>query len=355
MKKSRYRYYLCTWGRAPVEIDIYDYSDPYPDVFLTYWVRVFQLLDQLSSVSNLTFYVVWDSKLIRDLPSYGSDVVAVVLQDEYCTIPRYWGRVRFLFKAYGFRPQFERTFQLASLLKQAKDCAIWALHYAAFVRKNGVPIPNQARLVIPLGYARQNDTPGQPFDTRRYLISFLGSVEQDAVHPLSPRALLGTPKFIARSRMAEALRHLASAIPDEVFFATTGSYGESIVSDGTSYSEIMADTKICLAPRGSSAETYRFFEGLRYGCVIVSDRLPSHWFYEGCPAIEIDDWRNLEACVRPLISDPERLHELHRESLAWWKSRCSERTVAEIIARCVEGAKSRSRAQYTSKILDPLI
>lgn len=338
MKKARCRYYLCTCGRASFEIDIYDYRDPYPDVFLTYWVRVFQLFEEMSALSGLTFYVVWDDKLVRDLPSYGSDVVAVVLQDECCTIPRYLSRVRFVFKAYGFRPQFVGSLRgntLASLLKLGKDCAVWALHLAAFVRENGISIPRQGRLVIPLGYARQSDIPTKPFATRRYLMSFLGSVEQYAVHPLSPRALLGTPKIIARSRMAQALRQLASATPDDVFFATTGSFSESIASDGASYSGIMADTKICLAPRGSSTETYRFFEALRHGCVVICDRLPPHWFYDGCPAIQIDDWRDLEASVRPLIADPEHLFALHRESLAWWEAKCSEHAVAAVFARCL--------------------
>lgn len=341
-KEARCRYYLCTYGRTPFEIDIYDYRDPYADVFLTYWVRVFQLFEELSSLSGLTFYVVWNNQIARDLPSYGSDVVAVILQDECCTIPRYLGRVRFVFKAYGFRPQFgcapHGKMLLASLLKLGKDCAVWALHLATFVRENGVSVPRQGRLVIPLGYARQSDIPAKPFGTRRYLMSFLGSVEQYAVHPLSPRALLGTPKTIARSRMAEAARQLVSATPGDVFFATTGSYSESIVSDGASYSNIMADTKICLAPRGSSAETYRFFEALRHGCIVICDRLPPHWFYDGCPAVQIDDWRDLEASVRPLIADPEHLFALHRESLAWWESKCSERAVAAIFAECISSA-----------------
>ena len=77
---------------------------------------------------------------------------------------------------------------------------------------------------------------------------------------------------------------------------------------GDRYTEIMADTKIALAPRGSSVETYRFFEAMRQGCVVICDRLPPHWFYVGCPAIQVDDWGNLEAEVRALSADPER----------WW-------------------------------------
>jgi hypothetical protein len=77
------------------------------------------------------------------------------------------------------------------------------------------------------------------------------------------------------------------------------------------YTEIMADTRIALAPRGSSVETYRFFEAMRQGCVVICDRLPPHWFYAGCPAVQIDDWGNLEAEVKALSADPERLKDLH--------------------------------------------
>jgi hypothetical protein len=94
---------------------------------------------------------------------------------------------------------------------------------------------------------------------------------------------------------------------------------------GDRYTEIMADTRIALAPRGSSVETYRFFEAMRQGCVVICDRLPPHWFYAGCPAVQIDDWGNLEAEVKALSADPERLKDLHRRSLAWWDEKLSER------------------------------
>jgi hypothetical protein len=105
---------------------------------------------------------------------------------------------------------------------------------------------------------------------------------------------------------------------------------------GDRYTEIMADTRIALAPRGSSVETYRFFEAMRQGCVVICDRLPPHWFYLGCPAVQIDDWGNLEAEVKALSADPERLKDLHRRSLAWWDEKLSERAIAHAIARCLE-------------------
>jgi hypothetical protein len=197
-------------------------------------------------------------------------------------------------------------------------------------------------MVLPLGYARQTDLPGKPFDSRRYLVGFLGSIENREYPKFSPKRLLTTPKYVARSRLAKSLQRLAAADPDSVFYGTTASFTQSTMTGaGHRYTEIMADTKIALAPRGSSVETYRFFEAMRQGCVVICDRLPPHWFYADSPAIQIDDWASLEAEVKALSADPERLAELHRKSLAWWDEKLSERAVARMIAKSL-GSSSGS-------------
>jgi hypothetical protein len=90
--------------------------------------------------------------------------------------------------------------------------------------------------------------------------------------------------------MADSLQKLVAWAPESVFYGTTASFAESTMTGaGDRYTEIMADTRIALAPRGSSVETYRFFEAMRQGCVVICDRLPPHWFYAGCPAVQIDD------------------------------------------------------------------
>jgi hypothetical protein len=199
-------------------------------------------------------------------------------------------------------------------------------------------------MVMPLGYARQTDLPGKPFESRRYPVGFLGSIENREYSTFSPKRLVATPKSIARARMADSLRRMAAAAPDAVFYGTTASFTESTMTDaGDRYTEIMADTKIALAPRGSSVETYRFFEAMRQGCVVICDRLPPHWFYVGSPAIEIDDWGDLDAVVSTLLADPERLKDLHRRSLAWWDEKLSERAVAQVIAKCLDSSSESQK------------
>jgi hypothetical protein len=77
--------------------------------------------------------------------------------------------------------------------------------------------------------------------------------------------------------MVKSLQRLAAAAPDSIYYGETASFWESItIGARERYSEIMADTKICLAPRGSSVESCRFFEGMRQGCVVICNRLPPH-------------------------------------------------------------------------------
>jgi hypothetical protein len=349
MSVSRSKYVVCSpWEAKPFDLDVFTWQDKPDGYFFNYWVRVFKEFEKCSSLSGLTFYLVSNHILVDELPSYGDTVVAVIRSDEECWIPPYLDKVRYVFKTYGFQPwcgASMREQSPASVLKCVRDWGQWTWHYLSYLRQNGFsPERGDRKMVIPLGYARQTDLPGKPFDSRRYLVGFLGSIENRSYSRFSPKRLFSTPKYVARSRLAESLQKLAASDPDSVFYGTTSSFTESTMTGaGDRYTEIMADTKIALAPRGSSVETYRFFEAMRQGCVVICDRLPPHWFYVGCPAIQIDDWGNLEAEVRTLSADPERLADLHRKSLAWWEEKLSERAVAQLIAKCL-GAPARPKS-----------
>jgi hypothetical protein len=351
MNLSRSKYIACTpWEPKPFELDIFTWQDKPDGYFFNYWARVFQQLEKCSSLSGFTFYLISNHILVNELPSYGDFVVAVIRSDEECWIPPYLNKVRYVFKTYGFEPWCGASLSEqspASVLKCMRDWGLWSWRYLSYLRESGLtPIQGDKKMVLPLGYARQTDLPGKPFGSRNYLVGFLGSIENRQYSKFSPKRLVATPKVIARSRMAHSLQKLAASAPESVFYGATASFTESTMTGaGDRYTEIMADTKIALAPRGSSAETYRFFEAMRQGCVVICDRLPPHWFYVGCPAIQIGDWSNLETEVKALSADPERLMDLHRRSLAWWNEKLSEHAVAQVIARCLE-APSESAARF---------
>ena len=342
MSASRSKYVVCSpWEPKPFDLDIYTWQDQPDGYFFNYWVRIFREFEKCSPLSGLTFYLVSNHDRVDELPSYGDDVVTVIRSDEECWFPPYLNKVRYVFKTYGFHPWCGASLREqspAAVLKCARDWERWSRHYLSYLRESRFSAGGVGRkMVVPLGYARQTDLPGKPFNSRRYPVGFLGSIENREYSRFSPKRLVASPKVIARSRMAASLEKMAAAAPGTVFYGTTASFTESTMTGaGDRYSEIMADTKIALSPRGSSVETYRFFEAMRQGCVVICDRLPPHWFYAGSPAIEIDDWGDLDAVVSALLADPERLDGLHRKSLAWWDEKLSERAVAQAIARRLE-------------------
>ena len=95
---------------------------------------------------------------------------------------------------------------------------------------------------------------------------------------------------------------------------------------------LLAETKIALCPRGVSHETFRLYEAMRVGCVIIAARQMPTWFTTGWPIMEVDDWTGIEALVDDLLADPDRLKELSQRTLAWWRERCCPQAVGRYIA-----------------------
>jgi hypothetical protein len=111
-----------------------------------------------------------------------------------------------------------------------------------------------------------------------------------------------------------------------------------MAADAAAYSRKLMDARIALVPRGTTADTARFWQALRYGCVPVVDTVARHrWFYDGAPVVRLRSWNELEEAVVPLLSDGERLQRLHERSLEWWRTRGSEEAVGAYMADRLNG------------------
>jgi hypothetical protein len=146
--------------------------------------------------------------------------------------------------------------------------------------------------------------------------------------------------------MLDSLDRIRSARPDLVVrTSTTPSFTLNALyyghEDGTdalkvdAYSAAMMDARICLVPRGTNPETYRYFEALRYGCIAIAEQQPDFPFYRGAPVVQIDDWRRLDEVLAALLSDPEKMSRLHADGPAWWRDRCSAEQIGTMMARTV--------------------
>ena len=99
------------------------------------------------------------------------------------------------------------------------------------------------------------------------------------------------------------------------------------------YAHNIAQTKIALCPGGISCDTYRIYEAMRAGCVVIVPRQAPAWYNHGWPLIELDDWCELKPIADSLLRDHKKLQEISNQTRAWWEEKCSEDAVALYMAR----------------------
>ena len=350
--KNEYAICLNYAGQPPIPWDLYG---PAPNDAPDYFRRVFLAMEQHLSISNLQFYLTWK---LEELPTTGSDVVAVVLGDEWSRIPAYVDDILITFKCYGTRPPLDlgvRPNQLNAmrLLKQVRTLAHFLPGWVSSTarRTTGALRGQQASPIhsIPLGYGNQLDLPIRPMTERSIDVFFAGSVEHG--HDQGLKQWIESPKTLSRQQMLNNLDELASGRPDlRVALSTPTTfawnaihYGQDAgaqVLDAESYSAKMMDSKICLVPRGTSLETFRYFEALRYGCVLITEQLPQRWFYNNSPAFQVESWSELPNLIDRLVSNPGLLHQKHREALDYWQNVCSPERAGHFMAERIQEAVS---------------
>ncbi len=321
---------------APLAWD--PHTGPHPERADTrYFGGVFREMEKTLLDPDLDIHLTWDSER---LPAYGDRVVAVVLRDETGRIPRYTGRVRAVFKCYGSRPALGggplRNPGPTGVLELAQYAVRWmrwlpggAAHARLLAgrRLRGRPAPPRIE-IIPIGTYNQLDLPMLGIDERPTDLFFAGSID----HRSSLRRLV-SPKTRARKEMFAAVRRLGRRRPGlSVDMRVTGGFTASAACSPEVYSRALMDARVCLAPRGTSVETFRVFEGLRAGCIVVAERLPPHDFYAGAPILALDRWRDLEGRLGPVLDDPDEQRRLHTEARAWWSGHCSEGAIGRRMA-----------------------
>ena len=301
-------------------------------------LSVLSSLDE-SRVNNLHFYICLHPPV--SLPRLGTDVVLVILGDEYHISLPYFKSVLAVLRCYGSRPKYldglpNRSLSFLALLQFAhKSISHWKQLLGSRLRQSRVAkLSRVPTLHIPLGCFSEYQPYGEDFATREIDFAFLGSVGTSGEDHgrLSLRAILPPPKIQARREMIQSLTKVIKGGKWNGVLQKTTTFADS-TSKLLAYNSTMAKTKISVCPRGSNYETYRFYESCRSGCVIICEPLPDVWFYKGHPGIVIKDWTMLPQILDSLLSDPARLETFARASRAFWDETLNK----SFIARRLEG------------------
>jgi hypothetical protein len=348
MLKNRYFVHL-GGGRDPIPWIPSETNEP-PRRDCIFMGRVFRAMDQRLRTNGRTVYLSWDHV---ELPSYGSDVIAVVLGDEWQRLPSYAHRVGATFKCFGTGLQlgpnpFAHPSYL-SLVTAANATRIAIHRLPSVLRYRFRSLGRSARRLdppsvfeVPAGYHNQIDLPVRDVRSRSIDVLFNGSIQHETTQRAGILGALETPKSLARSLMTKSLLALKDECPDlNVQVALTSSYHHSESADPREYSERLMDAKICVVPRGTTWETTRYYEALRFGCVVIREWLPRQWYLQGAPGIVLRDWSELGAIAERVLRSPETLLRLQRQALDWYERMASEESVATYMATHINRVSER--------------
>lgn len=284
------------------------------------------------------------------LETYGPDVVVLLMQEERCKVPVYGRHVRAVVRNLmstpyiGWRPHLPLT-KLEAVLtfEYARDwyCSMrsrFALanppeHYPAPVREHPV------NLRIPLGYHSQIEVP-QVAMADRQLDSFFAGEIGSGFRARKYQEYLSTSKIEARGQLWKVLHEMQAEGTWRMDLGDiSGGQRKSYDAVFNSYSDKMMNSRICLAPRGTIAETYRAYEGLRAGCLVLTNPLPKDEFlYPDAPLMIVDHWRELPALMEKFARNIEVLEEFRARGLAWWHNHLRPEVVAVEVARMLNVA-----------------
>ena len=197
---------------------------------------------------------------------------------------------------------------------------------------------------IPLGYW-DSRIKGERVEMseRMYNISFLGCLNRNRVALAS--LLSGRPKeWIAlgllrkKEKTLETVNRLALWHNNRDFYNFTGDFGAGFPKERYAY--IIRNSKIVLAPRGwVSAECFRMYEGMMFGCVVITEKLPERPYYKGIPIIQVDKWKEGLYIARKLLKDEWRLAEMGSENRIFYENHFNPQSVALDIARVMKGKR----------------
>jgi hypothetical protein len=355
-------YILRKYEKNPIPWNIYEKEQPEGISNAAYLARSFREMEKNLRISGFTFYIVFDR--LDELPTYGQNVVVVVAADEWYRIPKYIHRVGAIFKCIGTNPilgcnPFSRP-SLLSLLTLIQFLRLLLVRIPGVVNyqfhklKDLLLGTNSVApiLDIPLGYVNSKDLSIKKIQERLYDTYFSGSVTHVEYPIWSFKRWLGTPKMLSRSQMVANIEELKQQRPDlKLEIDLTNNFHSRTIEQEKTYSEIMMDTKICLVPRGTSFETTRLFEAMRYGSVIITEALPSRWYLDGAPIIQVKNWRQLQAILQTLLDNPDLVEELHQETLHWWEMKCSEAVIGRYFATQLNVIRRASLLQPTLPML----
>lgn len=333
---------ICTGGDETQPIQTVRKSLPFAlECNIEYFCDVMSAVSKLLVEFNTYTFVF--TRSVDELPSQFYDknrIIVFIMGDEWGRTPVYADRVHAIFKAPG------QHIKLATHSGWPRFNAMAAVQYLRLQIKRFPKYTGRGDNVfaIPYGYYRLPKVETvTPIMDRTLDASFTGSMDHRRAGGML-NWLIKTNKVLSRERMVDVVTRWKRGTPYTIDVKLSAYFPKAKDKpEFDDYPNTLMNTKICLSPRGTHLETYRLCEGMYYGCVVISEEQPDHWFAASSPAIIIRDWNTLPALLDSLLNDPQQLQQLQRESLDYWHNTLAPEPIAQYICEQLKTLSNHSQ------------
>lgn len=118
---------------------------------------------------------------------------------------------------------------------------------------------------------------------------------------------------------------------------TSGFNGQGGGLNYNEYIKLLTNSKIILCPKGYlSSETFRHYEAIKSGSIVITERLPKTYFYKNAPYIEVNNWKDGLLKAEELISSSVKLKYLQKKNSLFYKKFLSENSVAKYAYKVIK-------------------
>lgn len=188
---------------------------------------------------------------------------------------------------------------------------------------------------VQLGYARSSIETFIPIEERLFNISFTGNLNRNRIELVS--LLSGISELwirigllINKIALLKLINILIRYKHKRDYYLFTEDFGKGL--DTEDYHYIMSHSKIILCPRGwTNSETFRLYEAMMHGCVIISEELPNRQYYKDIPIIQVKNWNEGLKIANNLLNDINAINELSKKNKEFYKKNLSPSAMANRI------------------------
>jgi len=196
---------------------------------------------------------------------------------------------------------------------------------------------------IPLGCFSKNETTIKPVKERMYNTTFIGCLNRNRTKMASilsgvPRLCMFLGFYLNDPKTMKFINHMVKWRHPRDFYSFNPDFNSGVKGDV--FMNILNNSKICLVPRGwTNSETYRLYEAMNAGCVVICEKLPDRKYFKDIPVIQVDNWKDGLKKARDLLKDDALLQELSNKSKMFYDEFLSPIATAKIIMEKLENKK----------------